>query len=87
MTLENKHTLAKADRATADFTFSDWVWSLATKSTGTFKNFFRHGRTPTVGDLAGLTFTDVLYDGDTTQLKDMTFADLQEDSWNLQNKS
>ena len=87
MTLENKHTLAKADRATADFTFSDWVWSLVTKSTGTFKMLFRHGRAPTMEDLAGLTFTDTLYDGDSTQIKDMTFENLQDDSWTLQNKS
>lgn len=57
-----------------------------TKNTSTFVEFLRHGKYPTMGELANFKFTDVVF-SDGTQLKDVTFAQLAEAIWSLTAKN
>lgn len=52
-----------------------------TKTLSTFRKWFRHGKIPTMVDLADLLFTDTLYIGSTTELKDYTFDTLSDASF------
>lgn len=56
------------------------------KNNSTFKKFFRHGKEPRVEELADFVFTDVIFE-DGTQLKDVTFAQLQDIIWANQSKN
>lgn len=47
---------------------------------------FRHGKAPTMSDLANKTFTDTLF-GDTTQIKDVTFNNLTDMTYTLESKN
>ena len=56
-------------------------------SSGAFTKLFRHGKVLTLGDLANLTFTDTVFDGDPEALKDKTFEELNGASWSNLPKS
>ncbi len=46
---------------------------------------FRHGKEPTMAELADLTFNDIYNDGEA--IKDKTFEDLQNAVWSTQSKN
>lgn len=56
------------------------------KSSTTFTQPLKHGKEPTMEDLAGFTFTDEPYD-DGRKLEDLTFEDMADQSWTNENKS
>ena len=56
-------------------------------SSGSFKKLFRHGNALSMGDLANLTFTDTVFDGDAETLKDKTFEELNGVTWSNLPKS
>lgn len=57
-----------------------------TRNSATFLNYLKHGKDLTLDDLANFTFESVVFQ-DGTQLKDVTFDELAEISWNLVSKS
>ena len=54
--------------------------------TSPFSMYLRHGKDPSMQELADFTFTDI-YFPDGTLLKDITFAELSDTLWSLINKS
>lgn len=58
---------------------------LITKNSGNMSKLFRHGKEPTMGELADLTFNDTYNDGEA--LKDKTFEELQDATWSIQSKN
>jgi len=57
-----------------------------TKNSSTFRKYLRHGKSPSMTDLAGFTFTDAPFRDDSKQLKDFTFAELADASYTNQTK-
>lgn len=55
-------------------------WSTASKSSGTFLNYLKHGKDTVLRDMANLTFNSVAF-SDGTLIKDVTFDQLSEQVW------
>lgn len=62
------------------------IFTNETRHNTTFKTYLRHGKEPTVGELALFTFEDVIFE-DGTQLKNVTFEQLQNIIWSNQSKN
>lgn len=61
-------------------------YSNQAKNTSPVTQFLRHGKNPSMEDLANYTFASVVF-SDGTQLKDLTFSQLSDIIWNLQTKN
>ena len=59
---------------------------LITKNNANMARVFKHGKEPTVGELADLTFNDTYFDGGSA-IKDITFESLQDTSFTNQSKN
>jgi hypothetical protein len=59
--------------------------TLSNKDVATLTLKFRHGKEPTIGDMANLTFTDVLFP-DGSQIKDITFNQIADQVWSYASK-
>ena len=57
------------------------------KSSASFSLRLKHGKEPTMDELANFIFTDAPILDDATQLKDLTFTQLSDISWSNVNKS
>jgi len=62
------------------------TWTNQNKNSATFLNFLKHGKEPTLAELANFTFESVVFQ-DGTQLKNVTFAQLANQTWTLVNKN
>lgn len=58
-----------------------------TPSSPTYSQFARHGKELGMDFLADKTFTDTVYEDDTTQIKDLTFEQTQNQQWASDTKS
>lgn len=56
------------------------------RNVSSFLMYLKHGKEPTVAELANFTFTSVIF-SDGTQLQDVTFEQLANATWTLVNKS
>lgn len=61
-------------------------FSNVTKNSSTFRKYLRHGKYPSMADLAGFNFTDTPFRDSSKQLKDFTFAELADASYSNQTK-
>jgi hypothetical protein len=61
-------------------------WNQGSKSAvSPLSQFLRHGKEPTMADLANFTFESVIF-ADGTKVKDITFEQLSDVVWNLTTK-
>ena len=62
------------------------TFTLQSKNTTVYENLVAHGKATILNDIKDMTFESVVF-SDGTKLKDVTFSQLIDQVWTLQNKN